>query len=493
MVRKKLILCVIDSLHPQALEGCFAEGSVPALYFLRQHGYYFPACVSVFPTMTPTASGSIATGRMPEAHGVPGFVWYDGKRSRYINYGMSLAAIWKHGTRAVLDDWKDMNRRHLHPCVPTVFELLEAQNVSCGCINFFIRRGPVEHPLKYPWSMHLITGRRLAPDTLSGPRMLVVGKACYPVWLPVGKLPRRKLVRRFGVNDYVSGWAAAETIRQGRLPEFLVVYFPGTDHYTHLHGPQASGPGIREVDAHLAGILDAFGSWEGALKEAAFIVVGDHSQSAVNPGKEATVNLDRVLAGFRRLGLGNDNPARKDIAVSNNERMAYVDLLPGREHLLPHVVDQLGRARGIDQVAWQEGGRYRVLRGNRWCLSFWPEGSCTDDFGKAWDWDGDLEAVDAVLSGDRLLFHDYPDAFGRIRGALGNGAGSRVIVTAEPGYEFGSEGAALHPGGGSHGSLHREDSLVPLIITGMDVPLVNPRLVDLAPLVCRHFGVPWQP
>jgi len=59
--------------------------------------------------------------------------------------------------------------------------------------------------------------------------MLVVGKACYPVWLPVGKLPRRKLVRRFGVNDYVSGWAAAETIRQGRLPEFLVVYFPDLD------------------------------------------------------------------------------------------------------------------------------------------------------------------------------------------------------------------------------------------------------------------------
>ena len=45
-------------------------------------------------------------------------------------------------------------------------------------------------------------------------------------------------------------------------------------------------------------------------------------------------------------------------------------------------------------------------------------------------------------------------------------AAGDVIVSAAPGYEFADSGGAHHAGGGSHGSLRAEDSIVPLITAG---------------------------
>ena len=45
-------------------------------------------------------------------------------------------------------------------------------------------------------------------------------------------------------------------------------------------------------------------------------------------------------------------------------------------------------------------------------------------------------------------------------------AAGDVVVSAAPGYEFADSGGAHHAGGGSHGSLRAEDSIVPLITAG---------------------------
>ncbi|HEX3032026.1 MAG TPA: alkaline phosphatase family protein, partial [Bacillota bacterium] len=101
---KKVILTIIDSLNPVALESCFRQGLVPALQFLKERGQYYANCVSVFPTMTPTATSSIATGTMPDRHHVPGFVWFSRREKRFINYGTSFGAIWKIGIPNVIQD-----------------------------------------------------------------------------------------------------------------------------------------------------------------------------------------------------------------------------------------------------------------------------------------------------------------------------------------------------------------------------------------------------
>ena len=57
--------------------------------------------------------------------------------------------------------------------------------------------------------------------------------------------------------------------------------------------------------------------------------------------------------------------------------------------------------------------------------------------------------------------------------------------------EFVDWGGADHVGGGSHGSLHRDDSEGVLLMCGVDAPERERwALADVTPLVLEHFGVP---
>ena len=85
----------------------------------------------------------------------------------------------------------------------------------------------------------------------------------------------------------------------------------------------------------------------------------------------------------------------------------------------------------------------------------------------------------------------YPDALGRLWSALACPHSGDVLVSAELGYEFVDWGGADHVGGGSHGSLHRDDSEGVLLLCGVDAPEREQwSLADVTPLVLEHFGVP---
>ena len=66
-------------------------------------------------------------------------------------------------------------------------------------------------------------------------------------------------------------------------------------------------------------------------------------------------------------------------------------------------------------------------------------------------------------------------------------------LSAAPGYEFPDWGGVDHVGGGSHGSLHRSDSLGALLFCGVDAPAERAgggwSIVDVAPMVLSHFGL----
>jgi hypothetical protein len=63
-------------------------------------------------------------------------------------------------------------------------------------------------------------------------------------------------------------------------------------------------------------------------------------------------------------------------------------------------------------------------------------------------------------------------------------------VSARLGWEFADAGGHHHAGGGSHGSLRAEDSLVPLVTAGFGddpgIPAVA-SITDMKPLVERHL------
>ena len=66
--------------------------------------------------------------------------------------------------------------------------------------------------------------------------------------------------------------------------------------------------------------------------------------------------------------------------------------------------------------------------------------------------------------------------------------GRFIIVDAKPSYEFIEKHSHNHAGGGAHGSLHKVDSVVPIIVTGASELPASDRLVDLKRWILQLLG-----
>jgi hypothetical protein len=131
-----------------------------------------------------------------------------------------------------------------------------------------------------------------------------------------------------------------------------------------------------------------------------------------------------------------------------------------------------------------------VVRSGRGELRFCPEGGLRDGRGRSWTVTGDRAALELEMTDGRIASETYPDPLGRLWSALECPHTGDVLVSAAPGFECVDWGGGDHIGGGSHGSLHRDDSEGVLLISGLDVPERGEWAVqDVAPLVLDHFGV----
>ncbi len=90
-----------------------------------------------------------------------------------------------------------------------------------------------------------------------------------------------------------------------------------------------------------------------------------------------------------------------------------------------------------------------------------------------------------------LRCDNYPDALARVWAAMTCPTSGDVLLSAEPAYEFLDWGNRAHVRGGSHGSLHRVDSLGALLFCGVQAPAERQdgcwSIADVAPMVLRHF------
>jgi hypothetical protein len=137
-------------------------------------------------------------------------------------------------------------------------------------------------------------------------------------------------------------------------------------------------------------------------------------------------------------------------------------------------------------------GDRAVVRSERGELRFAPGGRTADLRGRRWKLAGARATLGLKVVGGRVTSDEYPDALGRLWSALSCPHAGDVVASAEPGWEFVDWGGQDHVGGGSHGSLHRDDSEGVLLMCGVD-PLPDRQdwsVIDVAPLVLEHFGVP---
>lgn len=463
---------LVDGMHPRITRRELAGGYLPNLQYLIDNGRAQWDVVSIFPTSTPSAVTSIMTGAGPDLHEIPGMYWYDRRTPAPVYYGENLGIIGSHFGTFFDNLVGNLNLRHLSPHVSTVFEQLEMQGKKTASLNSMCFRGPHAHPTTLPVFLRMIPGVRFTLNEVSGPLHMRWGDFARSGPGGARVFGEHGPFRNFGISDECTMDAFFELAAQGPLPDYLALYFPNNDIWSHQHGPESSGIPLRHFDFDLGRIFDMLGGREKAIADNSFFVIADHAQVTVGPGEECGIDLDQVLSDYKRLPMGaawHDH----DLFLGPNGRFAMLYLHPNRPRLRQQVFHTLAAEPRIEHILWREGSFYHVHNVQSESELCFERGlRYRDRFGNGWRWQGDPAALGLEKSKFIVDFQAYPDTFVRISEALDSPAAGDYTLTARPGFEFAGNGEDVHLGGGSHGGLCSEESLVPFIACG---PAVGKR------------------
>ena len=438
MTPRPLILVIIDGLTPSMLEATIASRETPMLASLAEHGTYRRA-TSVFPSLTPVCLSSIVTGAHGDVHEIPHLVWYDRREERIVEYGSSFGAVRAAGIgRTLQDTLVNMNAQHLGRSAVTLFESLADVGLRTAATNSTAYRGRTRHRSAFPF-LHDVLG----PERFFFYNLYSSDRTGAPLsWRnrPAGS-----------VDAYAT--AVGRWLVTRDAFDFFLFYLSDYDYASHEHGPDGSLPTLQRCDAAIASLVEAGGGIDAFLERYAVIVMADHGQTRV----DSSASLAGVYADVDGV-----------LPLASN-RAGHI-YLSASSRLDPRAVAaRLDGVRAAEVALFREGDRV-VARREGEEVSFAPDA-----------------AGRFTCSGDRSIL-DYPDGLARSWAALANPNGGEVVVSAAEGCEFTDLGGGHHIGGGSHGSLVRGDSEVPLLTVGVDSSSTTPSIVDVAPLVLSHFG-----
>jgi Type I phosphodiesterase / nucleotide pyrophosphatase len=375
-----------------------------------------------------------------------------------------------------------MNMAHLTRAHKTVFEHLDDAGLRTACTTYLIYRGRTRHDPSGASVYRRIAEAAQFRHAVYGARELFYadlfdsqGTGCTSaLGMP-------------GQRDQHTGCVGAYLVEHD-LFDFLLFSLPDNDTHSHKAGPDGQVVSIAEADRALERIMHVAGGVDAFLDEYAVIVMSDHSQTRV----EEPVNLAAVFSEARVLTPSDPAPTEAELALCPAARSAMIYALDEDRHgeLVGAAVDTLAEVDGIDLIARPVDG-WAVVESRGGELRFEPGGELEDRRGRTWRIEGDRGVLALEVDGERVSSDLYPDGLNRLWSALVSPHAGDVLVSAEPGFEFVDWGGADHVGGGSHGSLHRDDSQGVLMLAGLDVPDQDEwALTDVAPLVLRHFGVP---
>ncbi len=450
-------MLVADGARPDTLAAALDAGQLPALARLRAEGGMH-AVTTVFPSVTGPAYAPFLMGRYPGPIGLPGLRWFD--RSRAV-------AAFPHFSRSYVGTEIRKVDGDLDPGAPTVFELTQSSLAALSVI-----------------------GRGVRPRDCEG-RSLAFGlRAAYTHF--------RGNVRGWLEIDRDIGDRVATRIRRDR-PELTFCALTGIDKTSHAagHGAAVVREAMQIVD-NLAARVRADAEADGRWASMHLWVMSDHGHSAVRAHEDLAGLLRSwklgVIAHPWIYGRGRDAA----VMVSGNA-MAHVYLelddrrgrpwwpaLASRwEWLAERLLDResvdlllLAHAAGECEVRGRGRGSARiVVEGDR--LSYRPDSG--DPLGL-----GALDRLSADEAYAVTLASDYPDALVQIALLAGSARAGEIVLSAARDWDFRARWEPI-PHRSSHGALHREHMLVPLILNrpAMRTPR---RTVDVMPSALAALG-----
>jgi hypothetical protein len=483
---QKLVLVVVDAMKPAMLERVIAAGRAPAMARIREQGVYVGDCAAAFPSVTPVCAATITTGVGPDQHDIPSMNWYHREEGRYIEYGSSFSASRQFGVlRSLTDTVYRMNADHLSHDVETVFESLDDAEVRTAGTTYLIYRGRHEHEVSNESALARIVTSTLFRRTIEGPLELF-----YADLYASRRTGCRGQLGLPGARDQHTGCVGSYLVEHD-LFDFMLYSLPDNDAYSHRNGPHAQVTSLAAADRQLERLMHAAGGPDEFLEQYAVIVCSDHSQAPV----EERIRLDQAFADFEVAPpTASRSAAAAELALSPAQRSAMIYALDPEK-----AADTCARARavsveleGVDLTMWRGDGE-AIVRSRRGELRFTEGGELTDARGERWSVEGDLSVLRAEIQDGRILSTEYPDALARVWSAVNCSNAGDILLSAAPGYEFVDWGGSDHVGGGSHGSLHRSDSLGALLWCGAGPDSKRARdqwsLRDIAPMIRSHFGL----
>ena len=462
-ILSSVVILVADGARPETLAGAMARGDLPALATLAREGSV-ATITAAFPSVTGVAYAPFLVGRYPGPVGLPGLRWFDRTRTSRTFFGSSRSYV---GAEMRLMD------RDLSPDAPTIFELAPS---SLGALSVIQRGLPRAGRIGHGWPF-------VARTALTHFRGDVMG------WLDIDRTIGATVVRR---------------IRRER-PAFTFAAFTGADKTSHAHGHASPMviDALRIVDDCAAEIRrDA--ERDGRWGQMHLWVVSDHGHSPVQHHDDlatwarglglTTRSHPWVMSGFRRADIavmpGGNAMAHLYLELARRTRPMWGDLAARWEP----VVQALTARPSVDlvilthsptefEVRSQSRGRARIEhRGDR----YWYQPESGDPLGS-----GAVESACQDEALEATLSTDYPDAIVQIANLAGSTRAGEVVVSANRTWDFRAHYEPI-PHVSSHGALHRDHMLVPLL-TSQPTARLPMRTVDVMPSALVALGLPLPP
>jgi arylsulfatase A-like enzyme len=465
--KERVIFLIWDGARGITVNQMLTDGELPNLAYLVRRGTKVEYGVTVCPSTTGPAYAPFVTGNFAGKSNLPGIRWFDRDRGLYRVYC---------GT-----DSKAINK-DLNPDFPTIYELL---------------------PKGESFSVFGMTDRGSSRAEMP----------MIPLALP-------KLTGDFDKMDVVLFDKFWKGYQEENFPTYAFLSLHGPDSTGHaqgIHVPEYKER-LRFQDFLLGKLLNSL-KGEGIFANTTIIITSDHGLSSTNKGIDLKLRLEEIFqlkihdsvprisqtfnakykAGLKKFDCiaavsGNafvmlylKSPSSETMV----ERPSYQQLrnypsANGKQIDLP---GQLIKEEFISTVFVRENSKIHVMSRDGHGIIDTSTSNLRYEIAEGQDPFG-YESVSNLYNQNHtsqewleLTCHTkFPDAIVQVASLMSSpGAGDIVFIAAE-GWEPWNEGQ-----NGVHGSLEKEEMLVPIIISGEQIQnkqLTCARTADLFPLCC---------
>lgn len=458
-----VFVLLADGARADTLTAAIDAGAMPAMQQLRARGALFSVS-STFPSVTGPAYTPFLMGRFPGSVGLPGLRWFD--RSRQ-------ACTFPDYTRSYVGYQMRAVNRDIDPNTSTIFELIPE---SVAALSMITRGLPRRRQVA---SLTALSALRAASTHFRGD---------VEAWLGVDRDVSDRVVARVRNGN-----------GNGGIP-FVFAAFTGVDKMSHARGHASTGvqQALRIVDDTVGAIGDEARRRGGGAPR--IWITSDHGHSRVAHHED----LARVIAELGNRVVSHPWVYRlgADVAVmvsGNAMAHLYVDLQrrerpfwSGMSERGRELAEQLRGRDSVDlllvplscndcEVRSSARGRAIVSRaGDRY--SYLPVDGDPLGLGEERRDLGSAEAHETTIG------TDYPDSLVQIAKLAASERAGDLILSAARDWDFRARYEPI-PHVSSHGALHREHMIVPLLLDRAPARMPR-RTADVMPSALAALGIP---